>query len=151
MQGTVHLLVGAALAILIPHEPTMVAAAFFSHYLLDLLPHIDAETFTQKDRPYTWTQWASLIVDILLVITLLIALYLLRNDAGPRIIIGAIVAQLPDLMIPIEQYRIFYPLYRIHTMFHWNEKRAKYWDWYIAGIFTPIAVASVALFVIWNY
>ncbi|MEX0650259.1 MAG: hypothetical protein WD200_04605 [Candidatus Andersenbacteria bacterium] len=150
MPGTVHLLVGAALAALIPHTPTMVVAVFFSHYVLDLLPHIDAETFASKTGPYTGSQKISLVIDAILILTLLIALFLLRNE-GAHILMGAVIAQLPDLMIPLERYRVFYPLHRIHTMFHWNEKRANFWDWYIFALFAPILVAGSALVVIWNY
>lgn len=150
MPGTVHLLIGAALAVLIPHTPTMVVAAFFSHYVLDLFPHLDAETFAVKARPYNWTQKASLIIDAVLILTLLVALFMIRNE-GSYILLGAVMAQMPDLMIPLEQYQIFYPLRRIHKIFHWNEQRAKYWDWYIFALFAPILLAGGALFVIWKY
>ncbi|MEX1112577.1 MAG: hypothetical protein WEC84_03885 [Candidatus Andersenbacteria bacterium] len=150
MPGTVHLLVGAALAVLIPHTPTMVVTAFFSHYVLDLIPHLDAETFASKTGPYTWNQKMSLAIDTVLVLTLLVALFLLRNE-GAYILLGAVAAQMPDLMIPLERYNAFYPLYRFHTMFHWNEKRAKYWDWYLVSLFAPLAVGVLAFIVIWKY
>lgn len=150
MQGTVHLLVGAAIAVLIKNPPSMVAFAFFSHYLLDFLPHIDPETFAVKNKPYTWTQYISLIADIILVISLGVALYLLRENEI-NILVAAVIAILPDLLTPLEKYPYFYPLRGIHEIFHWDPNRARKWDWYIAGLIAPIIVTAIALYVIWKY
>lgn len=147
MQGTVHLLVGAAIASLVPHQPTMVILAFFSHYVLDLLPHIDPETFADAKMPYTLRQKMSLVVDVVLVIALLSALYLLRSEPFPYLV-GAVAAQLPDLMIPLEQYEIFAPLKKVHYMLHWREERAQAWSWYIAGLAFPSAIAGVSLLIL---
>ncbi len=150
MQGTVHLLVGAAIASVIPNPVGMFIAAFFSHYILDLLPHIDPETFTTHDHPYTGIQKVSLAIDVILVIALLTAMYWLSKNSG-YILLGAIAAQLPDLLMPLERYQTFYPLYRMHTIFHWNKDHAKYWDWYIFGLVNPIWIGAGALYIIWSF
>ena len=147
MQGTVHLLIGAAFASLIPHQPTMFAAAVFSHYILDLLPHIDAETFADTKKPYTWYQKLSLTLDVVLVAALLVTLFMLRSEPFP-FLLGAIAAQLPDLLIPLEQYSIFSPLKRAHYMFHWDKRRAQTRGWYIAGLVVPALVAATALIIL---
>ncbi len=150
MQGTVHLLVGAAIAVLFPHTPTAVVLAFFSHYALDALPHIDPETFADGKAPYSTKQRVGLSVDVVLVLTLLTALFIIRNQSA-HILLGAIAAQAPDLLLPLERYHVFAPLKRVHLMLHWNEKWAEEKLWYFIGIFTPITVATVSLLIIWKF
>lgn len=150
MPGIVHLLAGAAIALLIPNTTVMIVVAFFSHYILDLIPHIDPATFAAKERPYTMVQKIGLIVDIVLVLAFSISLFLLKNT-NANVLIGAIAALLPDLLSPLEEYSVFSPLHKIHRMFHWDERRAKYWDWYIAGLVSPILVCIVCVAVLAKY
>lgn len=150
MQGTVHLLAGAAIALLVPDSTTMVTVAFFSHFILDLSPHIDPETFADDISPYTFRQRLALIVDILIVVLLMIALLLL-HEQRINVILGAIVAQLADLMSPLEQYASFSPFRRFHYLFHWEPKRANRWSWYIAGLLLPLSVSAASLGVILTY
>ena len=147
MQATVHLLTGAALAVLVPNPTALVPLAIFSHYVLDLLPHIDPETFAEVHKPYTLRQKLALITDVVLVVTLLAAFYFLRND-GAIVLLGAVSAQLPDLLIPLEQYYVLRPLRMVHYQFHWRESRAQEWSWYIAGLVIPMLISAGALFVI---
>lgn len=149
MPGTVHLLVGAAIAATVPSLPLMVVLAFFSHYVLDLLPHLDPETFTDAVNPYTWWQKATLAADVVLVIILLIALWWLRHEPL-NFLLGAIVAQLPDLLTPLERYHAFTPLRLMHELFHWDKTRARWWSWYIPALVIPVAVSTGALFIIWK-
>lgn len=147
MQGVVHLLAGAAIALAIQTPSVMFVTAFFSHYILDLLPHIDPDTFATPDRPYTGRQWAALIIDILLVIGFMAALYVLQEQR-PIILLGAIAALLPDLLAPLERYAQFAPLKICHEQFHWNPRRANLWSWYIAGLVTPAAIGIASLTII---
>jgi len=147
MPGIVHLLMGAAIAILIPSTPLMLVVAFFSHYLLDLIPHIDPATFAAKARPYTITQKIGVTVDVVLVVSLALALFLVQH-ASAHIFLGALAGLLHDLLSPLEEYSVFSPLKRIHRLFHWDERRAKYWDWYLFGLVNPIVLSIVCLFVI---
>lgn len=147
MPGIVHLLMGATIGILIPDTLTMFGVAFFSHYILDLIPHIDPATFAAKSRPYTLTQKIGVSVDVILVLALLAMLFLVQ-DTSVHIFLGIIAAQLPDLLTPLEEYSVFSPLRKIHRLFHWDERRAKYWDWYITGLVSPILVSIACLVVI---
>lgn len=150
MQATVHLLTGAALAVLVRQPTALVPLAIFSHYILDLLPHIDPETFAQAKKPYTLRQKLALITDVVLVVSLLTAFYFLRDDGG-LVLVGAVAAQLPDLLIPLESYYVMQPLRDMHYTFHWKESRAAQWSWYVAGLAIPVLVSLAALAVIALY
>lgn len=149
MPGTVHLLVGAAIAATVPSLPLMVVLAFFSHYVLDLFPHLDPETFADETHPYTWWQKATLAVDVVLVVALFIVLWWLRHEPLD-ILLGAIVAQLPDLMTPLERYNMFTPLRQMHELFHWDKTRARWWSWYIPALIIPVVISAGALLTIWS-
>lgn len=149
MQASVHLLAGAAIAVLVPHTPTALVLAFFSHYLLDMVPHIDPETFADGKTPYNIKQRIGLIADIVLVITLFTALFIIQKRSV-HVLLGAIAAQVPDLLMPLERYRVMWPLKRIHLLLHWNGQWATERSWYLVGIFAPITVAVFSLFIIWR-
>lgn len=150
MLGIVHLLAGAVIAILIPNMAVMIAVALFSHYLLDLIPHIDPATFSTKERPYTIIQRIGLTVDVILVLTFTFSIFLIQNKTS-AIFIGAIMALLPDLLSPLEEYSVFAPLKKIHRLFHWDERRAKYWDWYISALVSPILVSAICVVALVKY
>lgn len=150
MPGTVHLLFGAALAAFIQHPPLLVVVAFFSHYILDFLPHIDPDTFAEGDKPYSWWQKATLITDGILIVTFLIGFYTLL-DRPYVLLLGTLAAQLPDLLIPLESYAFFSPLKRIHDLCHWDKTRARWWSWYIPGLVIPIVISVFSLLIILNY
>lgn len=150
MPGIVHLLIGAVIAILIPNTALMIVVAIISHYVLDFIPHIDPETFAAKERPYSIIQKIGLTVDIILVGAFAISLFLIKNTNG-NIFAGAIAALLPDLLSPLESYSVFFPLHKIHRFFHWDERRAKYWDWYIAGLVSPILISAFCVAILAKY
>ncbi len=147
MIGIVHLLFGAALGGIISTPSAAFVAALFSHYLLDLLPHLDPETFVLKYRKYTWLEFIILLLDITAVIATLVILYVWYG-VNNSIVIASIAAQLPDWFMPLEKYRFFFPFHKMHTMFHWEPRRAFHWSWYLAGIATPAAVGAVSLTVL---
>lgn len=150
MPGIVHLLVGAVIGLLIPNIAIMIVIAILSHYILDLIPHIDPATFATKERPYTMIQKIGLTVDVVLVLSFAVSLFLVKHTNG-NIFIGAIAALLPDLLSPLEEYSVFAPLHKIHRLFHWDERRAKYWDWYIAGLVSPILVSAACVVILAKY
>ncbi len=150
MPGIVHLLAGAVIGLLIPDTAAMIVVAILSHYILDLIPHIDPATFAAKERPYTMIQKIGLTVDVVLVLSFAVSLFLVKNTSG-NIFIGAIAALLPDLLSPLEEYSVFAPLHKIHRFFHWDERRAKYWDWYIAGLVSPILVSIACVVILAKY
>jgi len=148
MLGTVHLLTGAMLGATITEPVSLVALAFFSHYLLDFLPHIDPETFTDR-LSFTWQQTTVLVLDT--VSTVLFALiFYLNHDRWTLILLGGLAAQLPDLMIPLQKYEWFTPLRRFHELWHWKKERAEQWGWYVVGLCSQVVVGVMALLVIWR-
>lgn len=147
MIGIVHLLTGAAIGALIPDITTAFILAFFSHYLLDWLPHIDPETFARKKLPYTWGQFLALALDVIAV-GLVTLLFYAMNENWLPILVAAAAAQLPDWMIPFEKYKFFEPLKRMHSIFHWDSKLAKSWKWYLSGILTQTAISLAFLLTI---
>ncbi len=150
MQGIVHLLVGAVIGLLVQNTPLMMLVAFSSHYILDFIPHIDPETFATKERPYSIIQKIGFTVDVVLVIAFIVSLFLVQNKSS-NIFIGAIMGLLPDLLSPLETYSVFAPLHKIHHFFHWDKRRAKYWDWYITGLVSPIIVSVICVAILAKY
>ncbi|MBI1834066.1 MAG: hypothetical protein HYR90_04565 [Candidatus Andersenbacteria bacterium] len=149
MPGTVHLLVGAAIATLVPNVPVMVVLAFFSHYILDLIPHLDPDTFADDQHPYTWWQKATLTVDVILVFSLLLALFWLRQEPF-QYLLGAVVGLMPDILTPLESYPAFTPLKKAHELLHWNKRRARWWSWYVPALLLPVVISTGALLIIWG-
>lgn len=147
MVATIHLLAGALIGVLVPDESVAIALSFFSHYVLDLLPHIDPLTFTDHRLPHTTKQIIAVTTDTLAVIMLGALLYFTHQRWQPILLCG-LAAQLPDFLIPLEKYNWFYPFRRFHEMFHWQPKRAQNWGWYIAGLLTPAIIGVVSLVLI---
>ncbi|MEX1997641.1 MAG: hypothetical protein WEA04_03120 [Candidatus Andersenbacteria bacterium] len=148
MLAVVHVLAGAAVGAALDQPTAVVVVAFFLHYFMDLLPHIDAETFAAKHLPYSWNQFISLIVDGLTAFTLSLVFFLFYHQWF-AVLIGSIASLVPDLLIPLERYRWFWPLQRFHYLFHWNQRHARYWSWYIAGLVTPTVFALAATVILW--
>src|SRR5436189_1202106 len=118
MLATVHLLTGAMFGATLPNNAVIVIAAIFSHYILDALPHIDPDTFTDQENAYAsynWKQLSVVVIDAISVITFGITLFHYQHLWFP-ILLGGVAAQLPDLLIPLEKYKWYEPLARFHTM-----------------------------------
>lgn len=148
MLVIVHMLAGAVVGLAFEDIATIVVFSFFLHYIMDQLPHIDPETFASKKLPYTWKQSSLLVTDV--VLALLVALLFLTNhERWENVLVGSIASLIPDFFIPLEHYRLFYPLRKFHHMLHWDHRRAKYWGGYIAGIITPTAFAAVTSMILW--
>lgn len=148
MLAIVHLLAGAVIGLAFNDIVAIVVISFFLHYLMDLLPHIDPETFASKKLPYTWTQLSLLLTDALLAVIVGIVLFT-THTRWDYVLVGSIASLVPDFLIPLERYRIFYPLRRFHYMFHWNPRNAARWSGYIAGIVTPTVFAAVTGVILW--
>lgn len=123
-------------------------SALASHFLLDLLPHIDSETFAAKHRPYSIRQLSTLFVDTT-VSVLLVMLFFSAHMQWQYILLGGLAAVIPDLLIPFERFIWYRPLRDFHWLCHWNFYRAKRWSWYIAGLATPAVIGVASLAIIW--
>ncbi len=149
MPAVIHLLAGAVIGVAFQNLGAVAVIAFFLHYVMDLLPHLDPETFARKKQTYSWKQSAFLLTDVLLVIIITIVLFGRQHDVTP-VIVGAVASLIPDFLIPFEKYRWFWPLRRFHYMFHWDRREALLWGGYIAGIVTPTIFATVTSVILWR-
>lgn len=148
MIAIVHALAGAVIGIVLPTLPAVAAVAFFLHYLMDLLPHIDTETFSSKGVPHSWAQTIILVIDGIGTAVLTVALFYI-HERWAAIVVGALASLAPDLLIPLEKYSWFKPFRIFHDAFHWDTHRAKYWSWYIAGLVTPTIIAALSTVILW--
>lgn len=149
MVAVVHGLLGASIGALVSNAPTVVVISFFSHYLLDLVPHIDPETFTKKNLPYSWTQRTVLITDTILTISI-VGLFFMTQRQWALMMIGIIASLLPDLLVPLEKYPIMTPFRRLHEIVHWDARHAQRWSWYIAGLAAPALVGIVSTVILYS-
>lgn len=147
MLGIVHFLTGAGLGAFITNQPVLLAIAFFSHYLLDATPHIDTETIGPEKPPYTRKQIALFVIDIICTVACILLLYKYRSR-WLIIILAGLVAQLPDLMVPLYRFPIMLPLRLFHDLSHWNKNLAKHAAWYYFGIATQMVLSLAALWII---
>jgi hypothetical protein len=149
MVAVVHALLGAVIGIIITSGPAVVIVAFFSHYLLDRLPHIDPATFSSKRVHYSWTEFISIISDAVLTVIIGI-IFFVSHERWANILLGTIFSMLPDLLIPFEKYALLTPLRRFHNLSHWNAQQAQHWSWYIAGLTMPLMIGAVSTYLLWQ-
>ena len=149
MTALIHLLAGVAIGHSIKNAPLVLVAALFSHYLLDRLPHIDPETFTRKDKPYTWLQLGSIFADTLATLLLAFMVFFTQKQ-WTTLLIGGLSSLLPDLLTPLEKYHFMAPFRRLHELFHWNRRYARQWSWYVVGLLAPLMVAAASTLVLWR-
>ena len=148
MLAVIHALTGAVIGLAFNNLAAVAAISFFLHYVMDLVPHIDPETFASKKQPYTWKQSALLITDCALVVSLVVILYGRQHDWAP-VLVGAIASLIPDFLIPLEKYRWFWPLRHFHYMFHWDRRLARQWHGYLAGLIMPTIFAAITGIILW--
>ena len=91
---TPHLLLGVAIASKIEYAPLAIILAFLSHYLLDLIPHIEYSIDNIEKN-----QWQKSLPDILRVFldfSFGILLILIFSNNQPIVFVCAFFAILPD-------------------------------------------------------
>ncbi|MBI2049966.1 MAG: hypothetical protein HYT35_00720 [Candidatus Staskawiczbacteria bacterium] len=93
---TPHLLFGAAVGSKIEYMPLTIILAFLSHYLLDLIPHIEysVANISKKQWQRAWPDISRVFLDFSLGMILILAF----APAGKQIIIlsSALTALIPD-------------------------------------------------------
>jgi hypothetical protein len=147
MMAIPHLLVGAAAAKATRRAWIACPVAFASHFVLDRMPHIDADGIASLVAGYPVDEVAPALADFAVGVALLV--WAVRGQSGRRLMIaGAICGLLPDLLG-------FVP--PISTVFHWLPFAAGY-DWFHKwcqgdvesrlwplGVATQVAATAVAL------
>lgn len=110
-----HILFGAAIGSLVKNIPLAIVLAFLSHYLLDLLPHIDYPIKNIEKK-----QWRKALPDILklaLDFCSGIFLILIFSKNQPIIYICALLAILPDGFTALN-YLVPNKISKIHNKLH---------------------------------
>ena len=106
-----HVVAGAVIAKAIPNLWLAAPLAFFSHFLLDMIPHAQAPT-GEGYRPIKRTYF-SVVLD---VIASLIFLFFFKPSLTTVVVIAAAI--LPDLL-DLTRYNLFcYKNFRIYYDFH---------------------------------
>jgi hypothetical protein len=93
MLTTAHAATGAAIGAIIIEPTAVLPLALVSHYILDTIPHWQETLAPYIPNKYTYRR---IPIDILLSVGLVYAIILLKGSHAPIIIIGAIVANIPD-------------------------------------------------------
>lgn len=105
---TPHAIIGATLANIFPNEPALgFGAAFFSHYVLDLIPHADYEigNFLDKDTKTVKSiknngailHLSYIFFDLLIAIIICAVLFVRDQKSALITFVGIIGGLLPDL------------------------------------------------------
>ncbi len=149
MLGSIHLLVGALIGLMFSDTEAIVIVAFFSHYILDYIPHIDPATFLRQGRSLARFERYFLYGDAI-TIAILFTILFFNKEHWQHLVLGATVAQIPDWLMPLERYPLFSPLRRFHRMCHWNTHNADQWSSFIIGIVNSVAVPLVCAVLIWR-
>ena len=148
MLVTSHLLVGAVIGSLFSSWPPVVVIAFFSHFVLDAIPHTESSTF----RPIAERSSIKKIDYLIALIDfifgfLILGLIFFRKGDYFLPFLGAIFAIVPDLDNLSFLYRyfqnlpIFKQLYQVHIFLHFDLK-TKYWP---IGIVTQLIIIGVVI------
>jgi|SRR3989344_1059545 len=115
---TAHLLLGAAVASQIKYLPLALLMAFLSHYLIDLIPHIEysIDNISKKQ----WQKSAPDILRVILDFLFGILLILIFSNNYPIIYMGALIALIPDSLTIISSI-LPNKILSKHDQFHRNK------------------------------
>ncbi len=91
MTATNHAVTGALIAAVVDKPVLALPLAFLSHFMLDALPHLGADT---RGRKFQYT----LAFDVIMASSFLLSIVLLQPPGWLLLLAGAIVAMLPDVV-----------------------------------------------------
>ncbi len=100
MTATNHAMTGAIIGLTVSNPVVAVVAAFFSHFVLDAIPHFGAGKDFYKTKPFR----IMLVVDSLLCIVLVAVLFTVHHEYWFVPALAAFTAASPDLW----SFRRFY-------------------------------------------
>ena len=126
----VHLLFGAGIGSVVKNVPLAIALAFLTHYLLDILPHIEYGIENIVKR-----QWRKITPEVLRIILDLpfgILLIFLLSSNQPIIYICAFFALLPDgftILNRLMSNKLLDLHDKLHTKIHFlkHKKISNFW------------------------
>ncbi len=103
MLETPHVVVGAAIATVIPNPFLAIPLAFLSHFALDMIPHWNPHLNTEKKKYGKITKQSTYIIIGDVIASLVIGLLMARRvlpDTGHTIgvLFGAFAGVLPDIV-----------------------------------------------------
>ncbi len=138
MVLSVHILTGAAIAVKTQNPILGLLFAFFSHYLIDIIPHQEYSIQNIKDRRWknSFGEFSKVFLDIL--IGLLIVLIFTKDYF--LAILGGFLAILPDALTLLDF------LHQNHDKIHWfknNKKISLFWE-----ILSQIIVAGISIIIL---
>lgn len=149
---TTHSIVGAAIANAFPYEPHVgLTFAFFSHYLMDVIPHTNYghEHFLNENNRVAEIDFKNLkaleqviftLLDIACAIIFVFLLFIRDRRTFFLSVFGAFLGVLPDIMNFLK-FRIggkfFNQAKKIHDKFHYSKNYDHSWS---HGVFTQFAV-----------
>lgn len=96
MTGSNHIITGALVATVVTQPVVAIPLAFLSHFVLDALPHYGHE---HDDRYWLTSGYTRvLVVDMLIILTTIFAIWHFRPENWGLMIICGIAAVLPDAL-----------------------------------------------------
>lgn len=149
MTATVHGLVGASIATMIPNPVIAFPIIFLSHFLLDKIPHWDPLTNkANKTFPRILSEIGVDYITSYLLVILFFGVFF-QSQNLPYLLLAAFISQLPDTLegpyiLTKKHFPVFYQLYQVQHWFHdvWFNARLKA-PW---GIVTQVVVATIFLY-----
>ncbi|MGA2666529.1 MAG: hypothetical protein ABSE91_00370 [Patescibacteria group bacterium] len=167
MTITPHLLTGAAIVANTKNIPLGLTLAFFSHFVLDALPHLDPGTFHNQrqlgyqkvvkleevhrhDRP--WPLWIYLfvILEFIFAWILVVVLFYGRPNFG-WIILGGFLGMAVDILdnpvfYPTLSWPVLKQIHYLHHRVHYNLDPKK-WYW---GLLSEVIIIAGSLWLIFK-
>lgn len=141
-----HLIISGVIAANISFWPLALILAFFSHYLLDFLPHNEYLINNIKQRKWITAgpDFLKLSIDFIIGFGFLVLIHYIKNTSYYILFVAGIMGILPDMLY------FFSFTYRNNKILKWNsflhEKIHFFKDKKISGMWrTLIQIATVLL------
>lgn len=113
-----HVLTGAAIGMAVRQPLLVVPLAFLSHFILDSLPHF---TYGEPGTRRFWITWS---IDAAACTAALALLCMLKPELALVIIIGGVIAELPDVSLLLHFRDKGVPdhwFFAFHKWIQWSE------------------------------
>ena len=153
MVITPHALVGASLATTTDNYYVAFLLGFLSHFLVDMIPHLDPGTFFE-DRNQKWPVWVYIYVFSEIIIFPIVFYFLFRHRSDFAIIVvgavGGITVDIFDgnpISAFLKNWPVFKQLHWLHERLHFYINK-RYWYW---GLLTELVIIGGTLWYLLKY